>query len=99
MYAARNNFSLDVIYWKRIDQQFFGPTAYEEDICNTWWKRLHLLDPGEERLMEEYVNLEITDRNTRRLVWDPDESTVGWIKRLKVKKAEREGRERREREA
>lgn len=24
MYAARNNFAVDTIYWERIDQRFFG---------------------------------------------------------------------------
>lgn len=45
--------------------------------------------------MEEYVNLKLKDRNTWRLVWDPDEYTVGWIKRLKIKKEKREREEKR----
>jgi len=98
MYAARNNFAFDAIYWKKIDQRFFGLTTYEDDnICDIWRKRLHLLEPGEKKLMEEYMNLKLKDRNTWRLVWDPDEYTVGWIKRLKIMKEERE-REERERE-
>lgn len=98
MYAARNNFAFDAIYWRKIDQRFFGPTTYEDDnICDIWRKRLHLLEPGEKKLMEEYVNLKLKDRNTWRLLWDPDEYTVGWIKRLKMKREERE-REERERE-
>lgn len=92
MYAARNNFAFDAIYWKKIDQRFFGPTTYEDDnICDVWRKRLHLLEPGEKELMEEHVNLKLKERNTFRLAWDPGEYTVGWIKRMKeIRRKERE---------
>lgn len=95
MYAARNNFAFDAIYWKKIDQRFLGPTTYEDDnICDVWRKRLHLLEPGEKELMEEYVNLKLKERNTFRLAWDPDEYTVGWIKRMReIKRKEEEGEE------
>jgi hypothetical protein len=39
------------------------------------------------------LDLKLKDRNTRRLAWDPDEYTVGWIERLKIKKEEREREE------
>ncbi|GMG48092.1 hypothetical protein F9C07_2284454 [Aspergillus flavus] len=91
MYAARNNFAFDTIYWKKIDQRFFGPTTHEDnDICDIWRKRLYLLKLEEKSIMEEYVNLKLKDRNTWRLVWDPDEYTMGWVKRLKIKKEEKE---------
>lgn len=45
MYAARNNFAFDVIYWKNIDRRFFGPTDEDDNICDVWRKRLHLLEP------------------------------------------------------
>ncbi|KAH8429118.1 uncharacterized protein LDX57_006788 [Aspergillus melleus] len=93
MYAARNNFAFDAIYWEKVDGRFFGSTICEDgDVCDIWRKRLHLLQPGERRLMEEYVDLKLKDRNTWRLVWDADESTVEWIERLRKKK-EREERE------
>ncbi|KOS41488.1 hypothetical protein ACN38_g7622 [Penicillium nordicum] len=94
MYAARNNFAFDAIYWKKIDQRFFGPAIYEDDnICDVWRKRLHLLESGEKELMEEYVNLKLKERNTFRLAWDPDEYTVGWIKRMREIKRKEEGEE------
>jgi hypothetical protein len=102
MYAARNNFAFDAIYWKKIDQRFFGQTPYADDnICDVWRERLHLLEPGEKKLMEEYVNLKLKERNTWRLTWDADEYTVGWIQRMKEirwKEMEREEKERVERE-
>jgi hypothetical protein len=99
MYAARNNFAFDSIYWKKIDQRFFGPTIHEgEDFSEVWRERLYLLEPGEKELMEEYVNLKVRESNTWRLAWDPDEYTVGWIKRMKEikekKEMERKARER-----
>jgi len=39
MYAARNNFAFDVIYWKKIDRRFFGPTDEYDNICDVWRKR------------------------------------------------------------
>ncbi|KAK1145013.1 hypothetical protein N8T08_004728 [Aspergillus melleus] len=94
MYALRNNFAFDAIYWKKIDQRFFGPTTHENDnICNMWRRRLHLLDPEERKLTEQYVNLKLKDRNTWRLVWDPDQYTVDWIERLRTKKEERQKEE------
>jgi hypothetical protein len=65
-------------------------TSEEGNICDTWRKRLHLLETGEQKLMEEYMNLKLEDRGTRRLLWDPDEYTEEWIERLKIKKQERE---------
>lgn len=58
--------------------------------------RDHVLEPGEKELMEECVSAKLRDRNTWRLIWDPDEYTVEWIKRLKIKTEEREESEERE---
>lgn len=50
---------------------------------HVWRERLHLLEPGEKDFMEECVDLKLKERNTWRLVWEPDEYTVGWIERMK----------------
>lgn len=100
MYAARHNFAFDAIYWKKIDERFFGKTANADDNNHDVWRqRLHLLEPGEKKLMEEYVALRLKERNIRRLAWDPDEYTVGWIQRMKEirwMEMEREEKERTE---
>jgi len=76
---------------KKIVQRFFGSTTYKDgNICEVWRKRIHLLERGEKKLMEKYVNMKLKDRNTWRLLWDPDEYTVGCIKKLRMKKEERE---------
>ncbi|CAP82925.1 hypothetical protein E8E15_002574 [Penicillium rubens] len=102
MYAARHNFAFDAIYWEKIDQRFFGKTEIADDNNrDVWRKRLHLLEHGEKKLMEEYVALKLKERSIGRLTWDPDEYTVGWIQRMKEirwKEMEREEKERVERE-
>lgn len=101
MYAARHNVVFDAIYWKKIDQRFFGPTIHEdENFSDVWRERLYLLESREKELVEEYVDLKVKERNTWRLAWDPDEYTVGWIKRMREikekKEMERKAREREE---
>ncbi|KAJ5198247.1 uncharacterized protein N7498_007364 [Penicillium cinerascens] len=78
-----------------LDYRFYGPTTYEDDnICDVWRKRLHLLEPEEQELVEVYVDLKLKERNTWSLAWDADEYTVGWIKRMKeMKRKQREGEE------
>lgn len=94
IYAARNNFTFDAVYWRKIDQRFFGRVIGEdEDLSGVWRKRLDLLQPGEKALMEECVDLKVKDRDTWRLKWDPDEYTVEWIERLRTKKEEKENEE------
>ena len=45
---------------------------------------------GKKELMEDHVNLKLKERNTFRIAWDPDEYTVGWMKRLKEKRRKEE---------
>jgi hypothetical protein len=44
------------------------------------------LEPGEKELMDEYVGLKLKERNTFCLAWDPDEYTMGWMKRMREKR-------------
>ena len=84
MYAARNNFAFDAIYWKKIDQRFFGPTenAGDDDICDVWRKRLDLLEPEEKEIMEEYVDRKLKETETKPLSWDPDQYTLEYITKM-----------------
>ncbi|KAE8408675.1 hypothetical protein BDV37DRAFT_268297 [Aspergillus pseudonomiae] len=60
MYAARNNFAFDAIYWKKIDRRFFESISDEQDnVRDIWRERLDLLEPEETKLMEEYVDLKL----------------------------------------
>ncbi|CAI7646918.1 unnamed protein product [Penicillium glandicola] len=74
MYAARNNFAFDLIYWQKIDQRFFGSTqTFDPD--NAWKERLHLLTSEEKKYIDECVKLKCEEMDTRPLAWDPDEYT------------------------
>ncbi|KAJ5719413.1 hypothetical protein N7493_007868 [Penicillium malachiteum] len=109
MYAARNNFAFDTIYWKKIDQRFFGATTCgDDDFSEAWRERLNLLDPSERELMEECVSLKIKERYDRLLAWDLDEYGIEWTERTRAivqrerarikRQKEERGREEKERE-
>ncbi|KAJ5472832.1 hypothetical protein N7530_006833 [Penicillium desertorum] len=77
-------FAFDAIYWKNIDQQFFGSTA-EDDVCESWRKRLHPLEPEEINFTEESVDLAIKVRDTLFfLSWDLSEYAVEWNEKMRV---------------
>ncbi|KAJ5463074.1 hypothetical protein N7475_008018 [Penicillium sp. IBT 31633x] len=82
MYAARNNFAFDAIYWQKIDQRFFGSATCEEgDVCDIWKKGIHLLEPGEQEFIEKHVDLKLREMEAGRiLAWDPDEHTLEYIR-------------------
>jgi hypothetical protein len=82
MYAARNNFSFDSIYWQKIDRRFFG-TTQSSNPDNVWKERLHLLTPKEKEYIDECVKLKFKEMNTRPLTWDrmsilEHTGTSGW---------------------
>ncbi|CAG8139038.1 unnamed protein product [Penicillium olsonii] len=81
MYAARNNFAFDAIYWQKIDRRFFGSTACEGvDVCDIWKGRLHLLEPEEQKFMQEHVDTKIQEMKAGQvLAWDPDEYTLEYM--------------------
>ncbi|KAK9854320.1 hypothetical protein MYU51_004257 [Penicillium brevicompactum] len=80
VYAATHSFAFDAIYWSRIDERFFGPVC-TKDICATWKERLHLLN-AELQTMEEYVELKLSQTETRALAWDPDQYTLDHIQKM-----------------
>ncbi|KAJ5171056.1 uncharacterized protein N7500_003839 [Penicillium coprophilum] len=90
MYAARDNFAFDAIYWQGIDRRFFGPTAYEDDdVCDVWKERLHLLEPEEHEFMEKHEDLKLMEMEASNiLAWDPDEHPLEYI-RYMAKMSER----------
>lgn len=74
-YAARKNFAFDMIFWKKIDQRFFGPYTVPEE--NRWEKRIELLSDEERQCMEEVVSRQLEHMETRTLAWEPQELYSG----------------------
>ncbi|KAJ6024778.1 hypothetical protein N7540_005575 [Penicillium herquei] len=82
MYAARDGFAFDGIYWQKIDRRFFGRGRQSNDsgFCDMWKERLDLLQPEEYDLMEKYVDQKLAEmRSGRVLAWDPDENTLEYM--------------------
>ncbi|KAJ5198355.1 uncharacterized protein N7498_007472 [Penicillium cinerascens] len=84
IYAARNNFAFDAIYWNKIDQRFFGSNKSDDNICDVWKKRLHLLEPEEKEMMDKYVDLKLQENETRLLSWDPDQYTLEYMAKMEA---------------
>ncbi|KAJ5360810.1 hypothetical protein N7517_010001 [Penicillium concentricum] len=80
MYAARNSFAFDAIYWKNIDQRFFGLTCL--DSTHSWKERLDILQPEERQKLDDYVDLKLHQMKTRVLAWDPDDYTLEYMAKI-----------------
>ncbi|KAJ5707838.1 hypothetical protein N7488_007639 [Penicillium malachiteum] len=81
MYAARDNFAFDSIFWTKIDTRFFGKTSDHIHICDIWKERLDLLEPTEKEFIEKHVDLKLKEMEAGQvLAWDPDENTLEYMK-------------------
>ncbi|KAF2236400.1 phosphotransferase family protein [Viridothelium virens] len=69
-YAARKSFAFDDIYWREIDERFFGERGAEG-----WRARIQLLETEEREGMEEFVERKVNEMESRVLAWEPDEMT------------------------
>ncbi len=73
-YAARKSWAFDTIFWKYLDERFFGNrgSVPEHDL---WKTRVHLLGKKERRAMEPFVKRKIEEAKERILVdWDPKDA-------------------------
>ncbi|RAH80937.1 hypothetical protein BO86DRAFT_410485 [Aspergillus japonicus CBS 114.51] len=80
MYALRNSFAFDLVYWLEIDERFFGDSGRGAD--RAWEKRVGLLSEKERREMELLVTMKMAERGSRPLVWDADEYTWAFQRKL-----------------
>ncbi|UNI22995.1 hypothetical protein JDV02_008837 [Purpureocillium takamizusanense] len=70
-YAARKSWAFDTIYWKYLDQRFFGKRAEDVPTDELWKTRVHLLIEEEQAAMESLVQMKMEESKTRILVqWD-----------------------------
>ncbi|KXJ92337.1 hypothetical protein Micbo1qcDRAFT_61367 [Microdochium bolleyi] len=61
-YAARNSWMFDAMYWRFLDERFFGARA-EETVKNDLWKtRVHLLSEEEWDAMEDLVQRKMAEK-------------------------------------
>ncbi|RDL33116.1 Uncharacterized protein BP5553_08555 [Venustampulla echinocandica] len=74
-YAAKNSWAFDTVFWKYLDEKFFG--TREEDVSkdDLWRTRVNFLSEKERAAMEPFVEWKMEDKKERILVdWDPEEA-------------------------
>lgn len=76
-YAARKSWAFDTIFWKYLDERFFGrrdggtPPTPRQDL---WKTRLHLLSDRERNAMEPFVKKKVEESRERILVdWNDEQ--------------------------
>lgn len=74
-YAARKSWAFDTIYWKFLDEKFFGEREKGIPSKDLWRARVHLLSEDERAAMEPLVQTKIEESKERVLVdWDAEEA-------------------------
>ena len=69
-YAARKSWAFDTIFWKYLDQRFFGSKEREGEIPmqDLWKTRIHLLSERERSAMESFVERKVEESKERILI-------------------------------
>ncbi|QPC78169.1 hypothetical protein HYE68_008921 [Fusarium pseudograminearum] len=71
-YAARKSWAFDAIYWKFLDERFFGPRDEINQEDSYWRARVHLLREKGRQDMERFMVKKMDEIKERILVdWDP----------------------------
>ena len=71
-YAARKNWVFDAIYWRFLDERFFGKRKSSTTKDDLWKTRVYMLSAEEKAAMEPFVKKKLADAKERRIVnWDP----------------------------
>lgn len=74
-YAARKSWAFDALFWKFLDERFFGIRQSGVPKDEFWKVRIHLLSEGEKIAMERFVEQKIEETKERKLVeWDPTDA-------------------------
>ncbi|PVH84308.1 phosphotransferase [Cadophora sp. DSE1049] len=74
-YAARKSWAFDTIYWKYLDERFFGVRGERVFPEELWKSRVHLLSEEERDAMEPFVRVKMEESKERILVeWDAEEA-------------------------
>ncbi|QPC70372.1 hypothetical protein HYE68_001124 [Fusarium pseudograminearum] len=74
-YAARKSWAFDTIYWKYLDEKFFGEREDGTPAEEQWKTRVHLLSEEEQAAMETLVQAKMAESENRVLVeWDDEDA-------------------------
>ncbi|KAH8668690.1 hypothetical protein BX600DRAFT_487265 [Xylariales sp. PMI_506] len=75
--AARNSWAFDTIYWKYLDERFFGEREVDVSATDLWKTRVHLLSEEERAAMEPLVQAKMGETKERILVeWEDSEARL-----------------------
>ncbi|KAF9772833.1 hypothetical protein IL306_009432 [Fusarium sp. DS 682] len=70
-YGARKSWAFDTIYWKYLDEKFFGRREETVPAEELWKTRVHLLNEEELAAMESLVQTKMEESKNRTLIeWD-----------------------------
>ncbi|PNY27555.1 Uncharacterized protein TCAP_02513 [Tolypocladium capitatum] len=70
-YAARKSWAFDTIYWKYLDESFFGERDKDIPMEQLWKTRVQLLNQEERAAMEPLVQMKMEELKQRVLIeWD-----------------------------
>lgn len=76
-YAARKSWAFDAVYWKFLDERFFGKREGNLSPEELWKARINLLSEEEKVAMESMVEIKIAESKERVLVeWDAEEARI-----------------------
>jgi hypothetical protein len=74
-YGARKSWAFDTMYWKFLDERFFGDRESGVLKKDLWKTRVHLLSEEERAAMDPFVERKMAESKERRIVdWDPTEA-------------------------
>ena len=75
-YAARKSWAFDTLYWKYLDERFFGEREEDIPAQEVWKTRVQLLNQDERDAMESLVQTKMEESKERVLVeWEAAEAT------------------------
>ncbi|GKU15204.1 unnamed protein product [Fusarium langsethiae] len=74
-YASRKSWAFDTIFWKYLDERFFGPRERDVPQDKLWTTRVDLLEKAGIETMDLFVQRKMDEMKERVLVdWDPIEA-------------------------
>ncbi|RYC79022.1 hypothetical protein BFJ63_vAg18103 [Fusarium oxysporum f. sp. narcissi] len=74
-YTSRKSWAFDTIFWKYVDERFFGPWDRHVPQAKLWTTRIRLLEKGGIETMDLFVQRKMDEIKERVLVgWDPIEA-------------------------